>query len=164
MRDMDAAPMAGEPGGGGGSGGGGGFGSAERAASDTGAATADAQVALLPRSERDTLARVLERRLLILALAARLGSDAEIPAMARELALPLEQGSLLVAVRTEPGAAEPNGALRAAIAGVGGTIVAEDGGRSLLVVRVAPKALAQMAVLQGVLRVEPLVGSEPERP
>lgn len=120
----------------------------------------------LDRATRDTLARVLERRLVIVALAVILGESDRIPGLAAELDLPLDDGTLLVAMRIakpagDAAAAAPGDDVRSSLQSLGCVIAAEDRGRGLIVARIPPAALPGIARLKGVLRVEPTSSRSP---
>jgi hypothetical protein len=115
---------------------------------------------LLDAATRDALVRVLDRRLVIIALAAMIGEESRIPALAAELDLGVENGMLLVAMKVEVtgGAVSPSviEALRAA----GAVISAENPARGLVVAMVPPSGLPALAQAKGISRVEALRGGE----
>jgi hypothetical protein len=133
--------------------------SAEPAATDAGG-TLGARASRLDAATRDTLVRVLDRRLLILALASVLGEDARIPDLASELDLELENGMILVAMKVETTGGKPTASVLDALRAAGGVVSAEDGARGLLVAQVPVAGLAAVAKGAGVLRIEALAPSE----
>ena len=124
----------------------------------TGAPGSDAEVTAaaarsLPTSaERDRLVRVLDRRLVLLALAELVGMSSASPEIAKDLGLVLEDGALTVAMKVAPA----DGATITALRALGVVIVAEDPARGLVVAKVTPANLAKIAAISGVRRVEPL--------
>ena len=141
-------------------------GAAAADASVTDAATSDAggrpdsKASLPDAATRDTLVRVLDRRLLILALASVLGEGARIPELASELDLELENGMILVAMKVETTGGKPAASALDALRAAGGVASAEDGARGLVVARVPATGLAALAKGAGVLRIEVLSPSE----
>jgi hypothetical protein len=123
---------------------------------DTGSGAAKPRLALT-LAERDRLVRVLDRRLVLLALASLLGEGDKIPALASELGVDLENGFVQVAMKvatSEKG--ELDAKLLDAIRAAGATISADDAKRGLVVARIPVSALAKLAAIDGVKRVEPL--------
>ena len=122
------------------------------------AASADPgrSVPAIDADTRDTLVRVLDRRLLILALAEVLGEGARIPALVSELDLPIEDGMILVAMKVDSTGGKPSPSALEALRAAGGIASAEDGARGLVVARVPPSGLAALAKGAGVRRVEAL--------
>jgi len=104
---------------------------------------------LMPKAELERLMRVLDERLAALAIAEILGDAKRVEALAAELGIVLLDGRVLVAARVEAGA-------RDRIAALGLAIEAEDTGRGLVVMRVAPGAMRRLAATEGVRRVEPV--------
>ena len=130
-------------------------------ASDAKSAVADAApAAILTDGERDRLVRVLDRRLLVLALASLVGEDAQVPAMASELGL--GEGMMLeVAMKV---AVDAKGAIDAAtlesLRALGVTIEDDVAERGLVVARLAPQQLVKAALVAGVKRIEPIVSKD----
>ncbi|MFM7261291.1 MAG: VWA domain-containing protein, partial [bacterium] len=116
-----------------------------------------APAALLTVAERDRLVRVLDRRLLVLALASLVGDDAAIPAIAEELGVG-ESTMLEVAMKV---AVDAKGAIDAAtlesLRALGVTIEDDVAERGLVVARLAPQQLVKVALVAGVKRVAPIV-------
>jgi hypothetical protein len=113
-----------------------------------------AKTAVLAEEARNRLARVLERRLLALALFGRL-NDAErakLPPLHAELASLLVDGAVHVAISARPESLER---LRALGVQVETQKTLADGGL-LLVARIPLRALAEAAQLDGVRRIEPI--------
>jgi hypothetical protein len=112
---------------------------------------------LLTGAERDRLVRVLDRRLLVLALAALLGDDAQIPAIAEELGL-TDAASLEVAMKL---AVDATGGVDAStlesLRALGVRVEDEVAARGLVVARLAPQQLVKVALVAGVKRVEPIM-------
>ncbi|MCX5650632.1 MAG: hypothetical protein NTU45_04480, partial [Planctomycetota bacterium] len=131
----------------------------DAAASDAGGRP-DSKASLPDAATRDTLVRVLDRRLLILALASVLGEGARIPELASELDLELENGMILVAMKVEATGGKPAASALDALRAAGGVASAEDGARGLVVARVPATGLAALAKGAGVLRIEVLSPSE----
>lgn len=131
----------------------------DAAASDAGGRP-DSKASLLDAATRDTLVRVLDRRLLILALASVLGEGARIPELASELDLELENGMILVAMKVETTGGKPAASALDALRAAGGVASAEDGARGLVVARVPAAGLAALANGAGVRRVEVLSPTE----
>ena len=163
--------MTPKPGSFGGTGGGGAIGSADPA--EAAGATSDAAVesagapaetrtdavpapsrvdALRDAATRDALVRVLDRRLVIIALAAMVGEEARIPALAAELDLDVENGMILVS----GGAVSPS--VLTALSAVGGVVSAQDPARGLVVAMVPPTGLPALAQAKGISRIEALHG------
>ena len=112
---------------------------------------------LLSTAERDRLVRVLDRRLVLLAIAQLLDSSGSVQAIADELGLRLENGTIALAMkvtRTDAGAIDPK--ILQALRTLGATVSAEDASRGLLIVRAPISALIKLAAVDGVKRVEPL--------
>ncbi len=112
---------------------------------------------LLSTAERDRLVRVLDRRLVLLAIAQLLDSSGSVQAIADELGLRLENGTIALAMkvtRTDAGAIDPK--ILQALRTLGATGSAEDASRGLLIVRAPISALIKLAAVDGVKRVEPL--------
>ena len=108
----------------------------------------------LTETERDRLARVLDRRLVLVALAVTRAAegirDAQVRALAAELGGTIDADGLVeVALKLAASAIER---LRA----LGATVDAEDRTRNLVVARIPASKLAQLAAIEGVRRVEPL--------
>jgi hypothetical protein len=135
------------------------------AAAESGAHAARATTRLLEPAARDTLVRVLDRRLVVVALAALLGESGRVPDLAAELDLALENGTILVAMKVATVNGTANAAvlesIQKAIQAAGGSVGATDAARGLVVVRVSPEALCRLALEPGVLRIEPCAGTEP---
>ncbi|MEY2795890.1 MAG: hypothetical protein RIR10_1606 [Planctomycetota bacterium] len=115
---------------------------------------------LLTEAERDTLVRVLDRRLLVLALASLIGDDEQIPALAKELGC--GDGAVFeVAMKV---ALDANGAIDPrvleSLRALGVAIEDEVGARGLVIARVPPQALVKAALVAGVKRVEPVTRGE----
>jgi len=111
---------------------------------------------LLTEAERDTLVRVLNRRLIVLALASLVGDDDKIPALAKELGC--GDGAVLeVAMKV---ALDANGAIDPrvleSLRALGVAIEDEVAARGLVIARVPPQALVRAALVAGVKRIEPL--------
>ena len=101
--------------------------------------------------------RVLDRRLVLLAIAQLLDSSGSVQAIADELGLRLENGTIALAMkvtRTDAGAIDPK--ILQALRTLGATVSAEDASRGLLIVRAPISALIKLAAVDGVKRVEPL--------
>ena len=114
------------------------------------------RLALTP-AERDRLVRVLDRRLVFLALASLLGEGDKIPALAAELGVELQNGFVQVAMKVATSdKGELDGKTLDAIRAAGATISADDAKRGLVIARVPVSALAKIAAIEGVKRVEPL--------
>jgi hypothetical protein len=111
---------------------------------------------LADSAARDALVRVLERRLVILALAVLFGEEARVTPLAAELDLPLTDGMLMLAMKVKAERGAPSAEALEAIRAAGGRVVAEDASRGLLVAEVPPAGLAALGGSAGVLRVEPL--------
>ena len=112
---------------------------------------------LLSTAERDRLVRVLDRRLVLLAIAQLLDSAGSVQAIADELGLRLENGTIALAMkvaRTDAGSIDPK--ILQALRTLGATVSAEDASRGLLIVRAPISALIKLAAVDGVKRVEPL--------
>ena len=125
---------------------------------DTGDAKPSAQTSpALTLAERDRLVRVLDRKLVLLALAVLRGENDKIPALAQELEVALQGGSVDVAMKVvanQKGTLDPK--LADALRALGATIFGDDAKRGLVVARVPVAALAKVAAIEGVKRVEPL--------
>jgi hypothetical protein len=111
---------------------------------------------LADAASRDALVRVLERRLVILALAVLFGEEARVASLAAELDLPLSSGMLSVAMKVATERGAPSAAALEAIRAAGGRVVAEDASRGLIVADVPPAGLAVLGGSAAILRVEPL--------
>jgi len=111
---------------------------------------------LVDAATRDTLVRVLDRRLLILALASLLGEETRIAALASELDLAVENGMLFVAMKVDATDGRLSAAAVDALRAAGGVVSAEDASRGLLVAKVPPAALATLAKASGIRRIEAL--------
>ena len=112
---------------------------------------------LLSTAERDRLVRVLDRRLVLLAIAQLLDSAGSVQAIADELGLRLENGTIALAMkvaRTDAGAIDPK--ILQALRTLGATVSAEDASRGLLIVRAPISVLIKLTAVDGVKRVEPL--------
>ena len=112
-------------------------------------------------AERDRLVRVLERRLVLLALAFVLDQGDGAPKLAQELGLTLQQGRLLVAIKAETVGAtaadrQIDPKVREALRAIGAEISAEEAGRGLIVASVPASQLRALAAIAGVRRVEPV--------
>jgi hypothetical protein len=112
-------------------------------------------------AERDRLVRVLERRLVLLALAFVLDQGDGAPKLAQELGLTLQQGKLLVAIKAETVGAtaadrQIDPKVREALRAIGAEISAEEAGRGLIVASVPASQLRALAAIAGVRRVEPV--------
>lgn len=105
---------------------------------------------LLSSDELDRLVRVLDRRLVLLAIAQLLGDEARVRSLGAELGLPMTDGTLLVAIKLDAAAIERVQAL-------GLTVEAADAARGLAVARVPVAGLAKLAATDGIKRVEPLL-------
>jgi hypothetical protein len=127
-----------------------------------GVAAAGADPAKMPNlAERDRLVRVLERRLVLLALAFVLDQGDGAPKLAQELGLTLQQGRLLVAIKAETVGAtaadrQIDPKVREALRAIGAEISAEEAGRGLIVASVPASQLRALAAIAGVRRVEPV--------
>ena len=137
----------------------------DKVQSDTGEVQLEAAAAadgapkqeLLSTAERDRLVRVLDRRLVLLAIAQLLDSAGSVQAIADELGLRLENGTIALAMkvaRTDAGSIDPK--ILQALRTLGATVSAEDASRGLLIVRAPISALIKLAAVDGVKRVEPL--------
>ncbi len=115
---------------------------------------------LLDPALRDALVRVLDRRLVILALAVLLNADEDLPELARELNLALENGLLRVAMKVSVADGKTAPAALEALRSAGCTVSAEEPSRGLVVAEVPPSALPALARAKGILRVEPLVAGK----
>ena len=100
--------------------------------------------------ELDRLVRVLERRLVLLAIAQLLGDENRMRSLAEELGLATTDGTLLVAIKLDAAALERVRAL-------GLAVEASDAGRGLAVARVPVASLSKLAATDGVKRVEPVL-------
>jgi hypothetical protein len=128
------------------------------------AAADSTKAPILDAATRDTLVRVLDRRLVILALASVLGEDARIPDLMSGLDLPIENGMVLVAMKVETAGGKPAAAMLDALRAAGGVASAEDGARGLVVAKLPPSALLALAKTAGVIRIEALeMGEIPAR-
>jgi hypothetical protein len=116
--------------------------------------------ALLDAATRDALVRVLDRRLVIIALAAMIGEESRIPALASELDLGIENGMLLVAMKVDVSAGAVAPSVIEALREVGAVISAEDAARGLVVAMVPPSGLPALAETKGISRVEALRGGD----
>ena len=137
----------------------------DKVQSDTGEVQLEAAAAadgapkqeLLSTAERDRLVRVLDRRLVLLAIAQLLDSAGSVQAIADELGLRLENGTIALAMkvtRTDAGAIDPK--ILQALRTLGATVSAEDASRGLLIVRAPISVLIKLTAVDGVKRVEPL--------
>ena len=172
--DREVTP---KPGSFGGAGGGGAIGSADPA--EAAGATSDAAVesagapaetrtdavpapsrvdALRDAATRDALVRVLDRRLVIIALAAMVGEEARIPALAAELDLDVENGMILVSMKVEVSGGAVSPSVLTALSAVGGVVSAQDPARGLVVAMVPPTGLPALAQAKGISRIEALHG------
>ena len=172
--DREVTP---KPGSFGGTGGGGAIGSADPA--EAAGATSDAAVesagapaetrtdavpapsrvdALRDAATRDALVRVLDRRLVIIALAAMVGEEARIPALAAELDLDVENGMILVSMKVEVSGGAVSPSVLTALSAVGGVVSAQDPARGLVVAMVPPTGLPALAQAKGISRIEALHG------
>ena len=172
--DREVTP---KPGSFGGTGGGGAIGSADPA--EAAGATSDAAVesagapaetrtdavpapsrvdALRDAATRDALVRVLDRRLVIIALAAMVGEEARIPALAAELDLDVENGMILVSMKVEVSGGAVSPSVLTALSAVGGVVSAQDPARGLVVAMVPPTGLPALAQAKGISRIEVLHG------
>jgi hypothetical protein len=116
--------------------------------------------ALLDASTRDALVRVLDRRLVVIALAAMIGEESRIPALAAELDLGLENGMLLVSMKVDVSAGAVAPSVIEALREVGAVISAENAARGLVVAMVPPSGLPALAETKGISRVEALRGGD----
>ena len=116
---------------------------------------------LADAASRDALVRVLERRLVILALAVLLGEESRVAPLAAELDLPMSSGMLTVAMKVATERGAPSAAAVEAIRAAGGRVVAEDASRGLVVAEVPPTGLAALGGSAAILRVEPLAARAP---
>ncbi len=117
----------------------------------------DARKPLLTIEARDLLVRVLDRRLVLVALAHLVGDANEASAVARELGLAERQGSFLVAIRIDAsagGAIDPK--LAEALRALGAVIEGSDAARGLVVARVEGARLTELSGTAGIRRVEAL--------
>ena len=115
---------------------------------------------LLTEAERDSLVRVLDRRLLVIALAVLVGDDGQIPALAKELGC--GDGSVFeVAMKV---ALDAKGGVDArvleSLRALGVTVEDEVAARGLVMARVPPQALVKAALIAGVKRMEPVVQAD----
>ena len=115
---------------------------------------------LLTEAERDSLVRVLDRRLLVIALAVLVGDDGQIPALAKELGCgdgAVFEVAMKVALDAKGGVdARVLESLRA----LGVTVEDEVAARGLVMARVPPQALVKAALIAGVKRMEPVVRAD----
>jgi hypothetical protein len=116
---------------------------------------------LADAASRDALVRVLERRLVILALAVLFGEESRVAPLAAELDLELSSGMLTVAMKVATERGAPSAAALEAIRAAGGRVVAEDASRGLIVAEVPPAGLAALGGSAAILRVEPLAARAP---
>jgi hypothetical protein len=114
------------------------------------------QVPIVDAATRDTLVRVLDRRLLILALASLLGEETRIPELSSDLDLAVENGMLLVAMKVDATDGKLSATALGAIRAAGGVVSAEDAARGLVVARIPPSALTELAKASGIRRIEAL--------
>lgn len=135
--------------------------SADAEALEGASASAAWPAPLADPATRDRFVRVLERRLVILALAVLFDEEARVAPLAAELDLSLSNGMLSIAMKvaTERGAS--SAAALEAIRAAGGRVVAEDASRGLIVAEVPPAGLAALGGSAAVLRVEPLAARGP---
>jgi hypothetical protein len=115
---------------------------------------------LLTEAERDTLVRVLDRRLLVLALASLVGDDEKIPALAKELGCgdgAVFEVAMKVALDAK-GAIDPR--VLESLRALGVAIEDEVAARGLVIARMPPQALVKAALVAGVKRVEPVMRGE----
>ena len=119
-------------------------------AADTGSAQPTRK---MTTEQRDQLVRVLDQRLLLLALAdlfaASTGDAGKVQALASELGVALKDGTVLVAMKVDAPSIDR---LRA----LGIAIEAEDRARGLVVARVSIAHLSKLAATEGVRRIEPI--------
>jgi hypothetical protein len=99
---------------------------------------------------------VLDRRLLILALASLLGEETRIPELSSDLDLAVENGMLLVAMKVDATDGKLSATALGAIRAAGGVVSAEDAARGLVVARIPPSALTELAKASGIRRIEAL--------
>ena len=119
-----------------------------------------ARLRLLGTAERDRLVQVLDRRLVLLALAELAGESAMTAEIARDLGIALENGAITVAMKVAVAGGDVKAidpATLASLRALGVTIVAQDAARGLVVATVTPANLADLAAIAGIRRVEPVV-------
>ena len=118
----------------------------------------------LTAGNRDRLVRVVERRLVLVALAALMGNQAVIPSLIEEFALPAQGSGATISVRVAiKVTTDANGAIDVklldSLRALGVTIDGEDASRGLVVANMPPQAIIRSALLAGVSRIEPLASS-----
>ena len=104
--------------------------------------------------------RVLDRRLLVLALASLVGDDEKIPALAKELGCgdgAVFEVAMKVALDAK-GAIDPR--VLESLRALGVAIEDEVAARGLVIARMPPQALVKAALVAGVKRVEPVMRGE----
>jgi hypothetical protein len=129
-------------------------------AADSAAATKPA----LTEAQRDQLVRVLDRRLVFLALARAVGEEARIAELASELGVPLADGRVNLALKVAVGAdgSIPSAtldALRALGAEINAEVAATDARRGLVVIRIPATRLLELSAMPGLKRAEPILPS-----
>jgi hypothetical protein len=127
---------------------------------DLDAAGVPAPSASLTSTQRDQLVRVLERRLVFVALADLLDEKALIPGLIVEFDLPVagSDATLKVAIKlrvSTNGVIDPK--TLAALRALGVTIDGEDAARGFIVARISADKLIAAALVAGVSRIEPLL-------
>ena len=119
----------------------------------------------LTSTQRDQLVRVLERRLVFVALADLLDEKALIPGLIVEFDLPVagSDATLKVAMKlrvSTNGVIDPK--TLAALRALGVTIDGEDAARGFIVARISADKLIAAALVAGVSRIEPLLEQKAE--
>jgi hypothetical protein len=119
---------------------------------------------VLTAGDRDRLVRVVERRLVLVALAALMGNHAVIPSLIEEFALPAQGSGATMSVRVAiKVTTDANGTIDVklldSLRALGVTIDGEDALRGLVVANMPPQAIIRSALLAGVSRIEPLASS-----
>lgn len=132
---------------------------------DLDAAGVPAPSASLTSTQRDQLVRVLERRLVFVALADLLDEKALIPGLIVEFDLPVagSDATLKVAIKlrvSTNGVIDPK--TLAALRALGVTIDGEDAARGFIVARISADKLIAAALVAGVSRIEPLLEQKAE--
>ncbi len=130
-------------------------------------ATAATIKPVLTAGDRDRLVRVVERRLVFVALAALMGNTAVIPSLIEEYALPAQGSgatiSLRVAIKvTTDGDGAIDAKVLDALRAFGVVIDGVDAARGLVVADMPPTAIVRSALIKGVARIEPLASARAE--
>jgi hypothetical protein len=129
-----------------------------------GADSAAAAKPALTEAQRDQLVRVLDRRLVFLALARAVGEEARIAELASELGVPLADGRVTLALKVATGAdgaipAATLDALRALGAEINAQVPVADARRGLVVIRIPATRLLELSAMPGLKRAEPILPS-----